>query len=79
MKTKIVQIGNSRGLRLSKTILDKYEIEDTVNLRLEEDFIVIEPVKKTRANWASAFKEMRDNGHDELLIDDIFEEEVDWE
>ena len=79
MQTKIIQIGNSKGLRLSKTILEKYDIGDTVNLRMEENFIIIEPISKPRSDWAKSFKEMRKNGHDELLIEDIFEEEANWE
>jgi antitoxin MazE len=78
MLTKIIQIGNSKGLRLSKTILEKYEIGDTVNMRMEENFIIIEPITKPRSDWAKSFKEMRKNGHDELLIQDIFEEESKW-
>jgi antitoxin MazE len=79
MQTKIIQIGNSKGLRLSKTILEKYDFGDTVNMRMEENFIIIEPISKPRTDWAKSFKEMRKNGHDELLIDDIFEEETNWE
>ncbi len=79
MLTKIIQIGNSKGLRLSKTILEKYDIGDTVNMRMEENFIIIEPITKPRNDWAKSFKEMRKNGHDELLIQDIFEEETKWE
>ena len=79
MLTKIIQIGNSKGLRLSKTILEKYDIGDTVNMRLEKNFIIIEAITKPRNDWAKSFKEMRKNGHDELLIQDIFEEESKWE
>lgn len=79
MLTKIIQIGNSKGLRLSKTILEKYDIGDTVNIRMEENYIIIEPITKPRSDWAKSFKEMRKNGDDELLIQDIFEEESKWE
>lgn len=79
MLTKIIQIGNSKGLRLSKTILEKYDIGETVNMRMEENYIIIEPITKPRSNWSKSFKEMRKNGHDELLINDIFEEETNWE
>ena len=79
METKIVQIGNSKGLRLAKTIIEKYGIGETVNLRLEDDCIVIEPIKKPRLNWAKAFIEMNKNGHDELLINDSFDEEASWD
>ena len=46
---------------------------------MEEKFIIIEPISKPRTDWAKSFKEMRKNGHDELLIDDIFEDETKWE
>ncbi|MEZ4910835.1 MAG: AbrB/MazE/SpoVT family DNA-binding domain-containing protein [Saprospiraceae bacterium] len=78
MLAKIIQIGNSKGLQLSKTILEKYDIGETVNIRMEENYIIIEPNTKPRTDWAKSFKEMRKNGDDELLIQDIFEEESKW-
>ena len=78
MKIKVIQIGNSKGIRLSKTILEKYKIDDVVNIRLEHDCIVIEPVKKSRTNWNEAFRLMRKREDDELLIPDVFKEETSW-
>jgi antitoxin MazE len=75
MKTKIIQIGNSKGLRLSKTILEKYEISETVDLILHKDHIELRPIRNPREGWNKAFKEMHENGDDELLIDDIFQDE----
>ena len=75
MKTKVIQIGNSKGLRLSKTILEKYEISEAVELILHEDHIEVRPIKNPREGWDSAFKKMHEDGDDELLIDDIFEDE----
>lgn len=77
MQISIVQIGNSKGIRLAKAILDKYEFTDKVELILKEDFLVLKPVKTTRQGWDEAFKSMAEQGDDELLIDDIFEDE-DW-
>ena len=79
MITKNNSNRNSKGLRLSKTILEKYDIGDTVNMRMEENFIVIEPISKPRAGWEKHLKKWEKNGHDELLIDDLFEEESSWE
>jgi len=75
MKISIIKIGNSKGIRLPKTILQKYNIEDAVEVVLEEDCILLKPVQKSRAGWADAFKKMHENGYDELLIDDVFEDE----
>ncbi|MCF8238632.1 MAG: AbrB/MazE/SpoVT family DNA-binding domain-containing protein [Saprospiraceae bacterium] len=75
MRAKIIQIGNSKGLRLSKTMLKKYDFGEEVNLRLEESCIIIEPVPKARKGWEESFIQMRKNGDDEILLGDIFPDE----
>lgn len=74
METPIIKIGNSKGLRLSKTILEKYKIKDKVELILEEGKIILKPIQKPRKDWDSAFKEMHENKDDSLLMNDDFEE-----
>ncbi len=78
MQASIIKIGNSKGLRLSKALLEKYHIEDKVEIVQEEGFIIIKPIKKPRQNWDEAFVEMHKNGDDKLLLDDIFEDEI-WD
>lgn len=75
MEANIVKIGNSKGIRLSKTLLEKYQIKDKVELLLEDDKIIIKPISKPREGWDLKFKEMRENGDDQLLMDDVFEDE----
>ena len=75
MKVNIIDIGNSRGLRLSKTILKKYNIQDMVELILDDEFIIVKPIKDPREGWDEQFQKMAANNDDELLIDDFFEEE----
>ena len=75
METQIIKMGNSKGLRLSKTILDKYQIKEKVELILEDDQIVLRPIESPRKNWEEKFQEMAKNSDDELLIDDVFEDE----
>ncbi len=81
MEANIIQIGNSKGLRLSKTILKKYDIQDKVNISLEEGCIVITPIADPRSGWDEQFALMAKNGDDKLLIDDVFEDEEfeEWE
>ncbi len=80
MEVPIVKIGNSRGFRLSKTLLEKYQIKDKVELILEKNHIVIKPVAEPRKGWDLQFKKMHANRDDELLIDDVFDDEnmEDW-
>jgi antitoxin MazE len=75
MEATIIKIGNSKGLRLSKTILDQYNIKDKVELIFEMGHIIIKPIELPRANWDAAFKKMNAENDDELLINDLFQEE----
>ncbi len=75
MEVSVVKIGNSRGIRFSKTILERYNIRDTVDLILDKGQIIIKPLSKPRKGWDKAFIEMHSNGDDKLLIPDVFEEE----
>ena len=76
MEASIIKIGNSKGLRLSKTILEKYNIKDKVELILEKGQIILKPIDTPRKNWEAAFKQMSDEGDDDSLMDDVFEDET---
>ena len=75
MEISVIRIGNSKGIRLSKTLLEKYNIKDTVDLILESGRIIIKPLSKPREGWEKAFEAMNENGDDKLLIEDIFDDE----
>ena len=78
MQISLVQIGKSKGIRLSKALLAKYRITDKVELVLENDHIALKPVASPRKNWERAFAEMRQNGDDALLIDSVLDDE-EWD
>jgi antitoxin MazE len=75
MELSIIQIGNSKGFRLSKTLIEKYNIKDKVELILEKGYLILKPISSPRKGWETAFKEMNENGDDQLLFNDIFENE----
>ncbi len=75
METAIIKIGNSKGVRLSKTILEKYNIKDKVEIILEMGQIILKPIAEPRQNWEAKFEKMNLEGEDELLISDIFNDE----
>jgi len=75
MQVQIIQIGNSKGIRLNKVLLDKYQIVDKVELVLAKDCIILKPISAPRQGWEKAFHEMHTNGDDQLLMDDVFEDE----
>ena len=78
MRVAVVRIGNSKGIRLNKMLLEKYQIEDEVELILEPESILIRPVVKPRQDWDKSFEKMKKKGDDSLLIDSVLGPE-DWE
>lgn len=75
MEIPVIKIGNSRGIRFSKIILEKYNIKDSVDVSLEDGQIVIRALSQPRKDWEKSFKEMSENGDDTLLFHDVFEDE----
>jgi antitoxin MazE len=67
MKTRLVRIGNSRGVRIPKPLIEQVGLEDEVELRVVPDGLIIESARKPRANWAAAAKRLHQRGEDGLL------------
>ena len=81
MQSTIRNIGNSKGVIIPQTFLKECFIETEVNIEVKDNKIVISPADNDkRKGWADAFKKMAENGDDELLIPDVFEDEdfKDW-
>ncbi len=67
MRANLVRIGNSRGVRIPKAILDQCELVDAVELEVEPGRLVIRPVSAPRQGWEDAFRRMAEQGDDTLL------------
>lgn len=70
MKTRIVRIGNSRGVRIPKPLLEQAKLTGEVELVLEDNRILISAADHPRSGWAEAFARMRARGDDILLEGD---------
>ena len=81
MRTKIIPIGNSQGIRIPKTIIEQCEFNNSIEMKVIDGSLVLTPVKNVREGWEESFQEMAINGDDELLIDDaiLTVEDEDWE
>jgi len=81
MLVSVVQIGNSRGVRLPKAILDQLEISDKLDMEVENSQIILKPVPhQPRQGWDVAFNQMREEGEDKLLLaEDATTEGFEWE
>lgn len=68
MKARLVRIGNSRGLRLPKPLIDQAGLGTDVELQLRGDGILIAPVKAPpRSGWAEAARRLQTRGEGQLL------------
>lgn len=67
MKTRIVRIGNSQGIRVPKPLLDQAHLPEEVELCAEPGRIVVRAARGPRDGWADAARAMRARNEDELL------------
>jgi antitoxin MazE len=78
MKTQIVRIGNSRGVRIPKALLEQTGLRSEVEIVAQNDSLVIRPARRPREGWAAAFQEMARRG-DDALIDAGSPTQSDWD
>lgn len=69
MKTRIVPIGNSQGIRIPRPLLEQTGLSGEVEISAEGFTLVIQPARKPRATWAAAFQAMAQRGDDAVLDD----------
>jgi antitoxin MazE len=68
MRTELIQIGNSRGIRIPKPLIEQCRLGDKVELRVENDRLIISPERMPREGWNEAFCAAGAAAHDELLL-----------
>ena len=79
MLISVIQVGNSRGIRLPKIILDKLAVKDKLNMEVTDNEIILTPIKEPpRKGWAEAFLTMHKN-KDDILEPIPDSREVEWE
>jgi antitoxin MazE len=67
MKTRIVRIGNSRGIRLPKPLIEEARLPEEVEVRARDGTIIIAPAARPRAGWSEAARRLRERDEDRLL------------
>lgn len=83
MRTHIVKMGNSRGVRIPKALIEQAGLDDEVEIAARRDCLIIRPVVQPRAGWDEAFAEMARRGDDRPIdggrpVRHSFDEE-EWE
>ncbi len=78
MKTALVQIGNSRGIRIPTEFLEQCQLRDVVELELRGGHLIIRPTTQTRSGWEDAFRNMRIH-QDDTLPDETYRSATEWD
>jgi antitoxin MazE len=76
VKVRIIRIGNSRGIRIPKAILEECRLEDAVELQAREGRLVVKPAGKARQGWEEVYHRMAE-AKDDALLDEPFA--TDWD
>lgn len=79
MKTELIRIGNSRGVRIPKPVIEQCGLGETVDLRVENECVVISPGRRPREDWDEAFRAAGAAREDELLLEGARASEFDRE
>jgi antitoxin MazE len=77
MKTELVRIGNSRGVRIPKPLIEQCGLGDTVDLRVDNDCLVISPERRPREDWGERFHAAGQAPPDRLLLESAEPNEFD--
>ena len=79
VRTQIVRIGNSRGIRIPKNILEQCHLTGDVIIEPQDGQLVVRPARTPRSGWDEAFETMAKQGDDVLLDSAPEEVATDWE
>lgn len=67
IRAKVVRVGNSRGIRIPKPLLDQCGIEGPVELSVRNGSLLVRPLKPRRQGWEKAFRRMAERKDDAVL------------
>ncbi len=79
VQTKLVRVGNSRGVRIPATLLQLAGLTEEVELEAQDHQIVIRSLRRPRQGWTEAFQAMAEAGDDRLLEGDYLGPVDDWQ
>ena len=79
IELKVVPIGNSRGVRLPKPVLERYAIKDTLVLEVTEAGLLLRGKRDARMSWEETFQDMARNHEDWSAFDSSIADGLDQE
>lgn len=71
VRTKLIRIGNSQGVRIPRFLLDQLALGEDIELVVMEGQLILRPLRRTRQGWDEAFRQMAERGDDRLLDESV--------
>lgn len=68
IKTRLIKIGNSHGVRIPKVLREQAGLTDAIELEVQGSQLIVRSSAGARATWAEQFRRMADQ-HDDQLLD----------
>lgn len=79
MKTKLIRIGNSQGVRIPKPLIEESGLSEEIEMILRDNEIVLRSAEESRKDWDKAFEEMARENDDQLLNQEDIEQPSEWD
>ncbi|MCJ7472554.1 MAG: AbrB/MazE/SpoVT family DNA-binding domain-containing protein [Actinobacteria bacterium] len=79
MKSNLIKIGNSKGIRITSSIIIECEFNNEVEIKVIDKKVIIEAIKEPRSNWKTSFEKMHRNKEDILIAENGNAFDKDWE
>ncbi|GAB4385769.1 MAG: AbrB/MazE/SpoVT family DNA-binding domain-containing protein [Elainellaceae cyanobacterium] len=82
VKTRLVKIGNSQGIRIPKLVIEQLNLGEEIELEVQSDQLIIRSAASPRHNWEEQFRQMAEQGDDQLLDPELslnqWDDEWEW-
>ena len=81
MRTRLIRIGNSRGIRIPKALVEAAGLDVALRIRVVDEGLLLERVEDPRAGWAEAARKLEGRDEGGLLDDPVptVFDESEWE
>ena len=66
MLVTLIRIGNSKGVRLPKAVIEQAGLKDEIDLEVKDGKVILSPARPARAGWQIAAQACHEAGHDDL-------------
>ena len=79
MRTNLIKIGNSKGVRITSNIIKECELGNGIEIKVLDKKVIVEAIREPRLDWNNSFEKMHKNKEDVLVNESSNDFDKDWE